>query len=124
MITLFENFNDKINIRPFIIEDNGVFKIPSFDFSRFSEWYVKNANSLVEIIDHAQKEFVLGAHKAFQFARDMLDSDVYLYSSISPKEIAYSFLKPITMDGIQKLIETSQSIAVLPYASTMHVSLV
>ena len=85
---------------------------------------VKNANSLVEIIDQAQKKFVLGAHKAFQFARDMLGSDVYLYSSISSKEIAYSFLKPITMEGIQKLVETSQSIAVLPYASTMHVSLV
>ena len=85
---------------------------------------VKNANSLVEIIDNAQKEFVLGAHKAFQLARDILDSDVYIYSSISPKEIAYSFLKPITMEGIHKLIETSQSIAVLPYASTMHVSIV
>ena len=28
------------------------------------------------------------------------------------------------MEGIQKLIETSQSIAVLPYSSTMHISLV
>ena len=67
---------------------------------------------------------MLEAHKVFQFARDILDSDVHLFSSISPKEIAYSFLNPITMEGIQKLIETSQSIAVLPYSSTMHISLV
>lgn len=41
MITLFESFND-INIKPFIINDDGVFKIPSFNFKYFGEWFVKN----------------------------------------------------------------------------------
>jgi hypothetical protein len=38
MITLFENFNDKINIRNYIVKDKtGVYLIPNYDFLKFGE---------------------------------------------------------------------------------------
>lgn len=44
MITLFENFNNKIKISDYITNDDGVFKIPNFDFNKFSLWFVENIN--------------------------------------------------------------------------------
>lgn len=44
MITLFENFNDKIRISDYITNDNGVFKIPNLSFNKFSLWFVENNN--------------------------------------------------------------------------------
>jgi hypothetical protein len=45
MITLFEQFTNKINIKDYIIEEGGIYKIPSVDYKYFSEW---NLNREVE----------------------------------------------------------------------------
>jgi hypothetical protein len=46
MITLFEDFNNDIDIDDFIyVDENDVTKIPSFSFKNFSEWFVKNLNT-------------------------------------------------------------------------------
>jgi len=41
MITLFESFTQQINIKDYIIEEDGKFKIPSLSFEHFSEHFLE-----------------------------------------------------------------------------------
>jgi nickel-dependent lactate racemase len=84
---------------------------------------VKQAGSLQEIVDKHKRGFVLGAHKAFQYARDMLHADVCLYSSLPDALISEFFLKPVTLDEVNNLLNSGDRIAVLPNASATHVVL-
>lgn len=42
MIATFDNFDKEFKLNDFIDNQDGVFKIPNFDFSRFDEYFVKN----------------------------------------------------------------------------------
>ena len=42
MITLFENFSNAINIKNYIKQEDGIFKIPIFKFEYFDEYFLKN----------------------------------------------------------------------------------
>jgi len=48
MITLFESFNP-INIGPYISKDNSTFRIPSFNFEHFGQYYVNNINTTYNV---------------------------------------------------------------------------
>jgi len=84
---------------------------------------VKNANSIEDLITNHQKKFILGAHKAWQFARELIHANVYLYSSLKADIVRQSFIRSITMAYINKLIQSARKIAVLPYAASTHVVL-
>lgn len=85
--------------------------------------YVKQANTLHDIVSTYNQQFILGAHKAYQYAHDMLRADVYLYSSLADEFVKTFFLKPIKLVDINEMIENSDRIAVLPFASSTHVVL-
>ena len=58
MITLFEDFNNDIDIDDFIyVDENDVTKIPSFSFKNFSEWFINNLNTDYFVIRYFSNNF-------------------------------------------------------------------
>jgi nickel-dependent lactate racemase len=84
---------------------------------------VANATSIEELITNHKKKFILGAHKAYQFARELENAHVYLYSSLKADAVRKLYLQPVSLTHIRKLIQSANKIAVLPYAASTHVVL-
>lgn len=80
--------------------------------------WAREASSPRDIVGRFRKQFVMGGHKAYQLARDVLRAEVYLYSEL-PEALARTFfLRPIAdVNAIGDLIEPGASVAVLPQAS-------
>jgi nickel-dependent lactate racemase len=70
------------------------------------------------IIQKIREKFILGAHKAFQFARELKWAEVFLYSSMDPGLIEKYYMHPIqAFDQIASIIARSESIVILPQAT-------
>ena len=82
--------------------------------------YPKDINLYQDTIIHKIREkFILGAHKAFQFARELKWADGYLYSAMDPELIEQYHLHPIRVfEEIAGIVSASESIVVLPQATT------
>ena len=73
-----------------------------------------------DIIDRLGAKFVMGGHKAYQLARDVLWADVHLYSAMPAEVVEAFFLKPVRdLGAIEALLATARSIACLPQATLM-----
>jgi nickel-dependent lactate racemase len=84
----------------------------------FHQWMTREKD-LDTIIRKIREKFVLGAHKAFQFARELKWAEVYLYSGMDPKLIEQYHMHPIPgIEEIAGIISESESIVILPQATT------
>jgi len=79
------------------------------------------ASGIDDIIKKHKEKFVLGAHKAYQFARELLYANIYLYSSLPENQVKELYLQPLRLEDMNKLIQAANKIVVLPYAVTTHV---
>jgi hypothetical protein len=71
------------------------------------------------IIRKIRERFILGAHKAFQFARELKWADVFLCSSMDPELIEQYYMHPLReLEQIEEIIAESESIVILPQATT------
>ena len=87
---------------------------------RFEEW-MEAAYSPDDIIRRIQDDFVMGGHKAYQIAREVQRANVFLYSQIPPGRVRAWMMTPIrSIDEINRLIDASRSIIVLPQATLMR----
>jgi len=59
MITLFENFTNKIDIKDFMKEKDGKFEIPNFKFEYFGEWVLKNPRYFTQVKYNSLMRFYL-----------------------------------------------------------------
>jgi nickel-dependent lactate racemase len=83
----------------------------------FHQWMTQEKD-LDTIIRKIREKFVLGAHKAFQFARELLWADVFLYSSMDPELIERYYMHPLREFGqIEAIVAESESIVILPQAT-------
>lgn len=83
------------------------------------EW-AKAASRPQDIVDRHRAGFVIGGHKAYQLARDVLHADVYLYSAMSADVVRTFFLNPVNdLDHVEAMMAEAQSIAMLPQATLM-----
>ncbi len=83
------------------------------------EW-AKAASCPQDIVDRHRAGFVIGAHKAYQLARDVLYADVYMHSAMPADVVETFFLKPIDdLTLIEAMMAEAQSIALLPQATLM-----
>jgi nickel-dependent lactate racemase len=83
----------------------------------FHQW-MTHEKDLDTIIRKIRERFVLGAHKAFQFARELLWADVFLYSSMDPELIERYYMHPLREFGqIEAIVADSQRIVILPQAT-------
>jgi nickel-dependent lactate racemase len=84
----------------------------------FHEWMTREKD-LDTIIGKIREKFILGAHKAFQFARELKWAEVYLYSSMDPELIEQYYMHPIrTFEEIDGIVSESEGIVILPQATT------
>lgn len=84
----------------------------------FQEW-MKEAKNPEEIIKRIKKKFIIGAHKAFLFAKEVQWAKVYLYSEMDPSEVKDAFLHPLSnLKEVDSLLEEAEEIIALPHATT------
>jgi nickel-dependent lactate racemase len=88
------------------------------------ENWMEAASGLDDIFERFQREgFILGAHKAFLWARDMAKTEVYLVSSLNPSLVRKLFLKPATSinEALDSALEghgPAARVAVMPKAAS------
>jgi nickel-dependent lactate racemase len=84
----------------------------------FHRWMTQEKD-LDTIIRKIREKFILGAHKAFQFARELKWADVFLYSSMDPGLIEKYYMHPLRdFEQIESIVSESESIVILPQATT------
>ena len=84
----------------------------------FHQWMTQEKD-LDTIIRKIREKFILGAHKAFQFARELKWADVFLYSSMDPELIEQYYMHPLgEFEQIEGIVAGSESIVILPQATT------
>ena len=80
------------------------------------EW-AQAAATPQDIVDRHRAKFVMGGHKAYQLARDVLRADVHLHSAMPADVVETFFLKPVDdLRRVETMLADAQSIAVLPHA--------
>lgn len=81
------------------------------------EWACE-AGSPEAVVERFEKKFVMGGHKAYQLAREVLWADVYLYSSLSEQTVEAFFMQPLAApEDVAGLIGPGDTVAVLPQAT-------
>jgi len=89
----------------------------------FEEWMAA-AESPDDIIGRIRENFVMGGHKAYQIARALQRAKIHLYSKIPPGRVQSWMVRPVTSEaGIEELIRSATSIAVLPQATLTKTAL-
>ena len=84
----------------------------------FQEW-MKKAKNPEEIIKRIKGKFIIGAHKAFLFAKEIQWAKIYLYSEMDTSEVEDAFLHPLSdLKEVDSLLEEAEEIITLPYATT------
>jgi len=83
----------------------------------FDRWMTE-AKDLEDIFRRIREKFVMGGHKAYQFAREIRWARVYLLSSMPADKVRNYFLHPLsTVEEVEPLIREASSIAALPQAT-------
>ena len=84
----------------------------------FHRWMTQEKD-LDTIIGKIREKFILGAHKAFQFARELKWANVFVYSGMDPELIEQYYMHPIRgFEQIEAIVSESESIVILPQAAT------
>jgi nickel-dependent lactate racemase len=83
----------------------------------FHRW-MNEATSVQEIVERIRENFVMGGHKAYQFAREIAWADVYLLSALPPAQVRSYFMTPVGGSGeLGELVGRAERIAALPQAT-------
>jgi len=83
----------------------------------FDRW-MREAKSVQDIVERIRAQFVMGGHKAYQFAREILWADVSLLSALSPGQVRSYFMTPLGgARDLMELAERAGTIAALPQAT-------
>jgi nickel-dependent lactate racemase len=83
----------------------------------FDRWMTE-AGSIEDIFRRIHEKFVMGGHKAYQFAREIAWAKVFLLSKLPPEKVAKYFMHPLTdCREIEPLIRDAGAIACLPKAT-------
>ena len=82
----------------------------------FEDW-VKEAKSPQEIKERIKKKFIIGAHKAYLFAKEVEWAKIYVYSSMK-EEVREAFLTPLSSPSqVKEIIGKEEKVGVLPYGT-------
>ncbi|MBN1557894.1 MAG: nickel-dependent lactate racemase [Lentisphaerae bacterium] len=84
---------------------------------RFHRWMCEEQD-LNAIIRKTQERFILGAHKAYQIAREVLWADVHLYSMLPEAWVRAYRMHPLKdTAAIEALADRAQRVVVIPEAT-------
>ncbi len=80
--------------------------------------WAQEATCPQDLVDRHRKEFIMGGHKAYQLACEVLWADIYIYSMMSPEMVSTFFLKPLKDPALpEDMLTDVESIAVFPQAT-------
>ena len=83
----------------------------------FDEWMTE-ADDLDQIYERIKKKFIMGGHKAYEYAREIKWARVHLLSAIPPNKVKDYFMHPLkSEEDITGLIREADSVAALPQAT-------
>lgn len=83
----------------------------------FDRWMME-AKDINDIFKRIQTKFVMGGHKAYQFAREIRWARVHLLSSLPAQKVKSYFMQPLSsVEDIHALVQSASSIAALPQAT-------
>jgi nickel-dependent lactate racemase len=83
----------------------------------FDRW-MREAACVQDIVERIRAEFVMGGHKAYQFAREISWADVFLLSALPPGQVRAYFMTPLGgARELRGLMEAAGTVAVLPQAT-------
>lgn len=85
--------------------------------SETSYQWMKKAARIEDIFDRIREGFVMGGHKAYQFAKAVEWAEVHLYSTLDSELVTTYFMRPLASPGaVRELIGKGERVAVLPQA--------
>lgn len=80
----------------------------------FVQW-MKEAATPAEVIARLRRKFVMGGHKAYQFARALERAGIHVFSSLDPARVRALKLNPLTRpEEVETLLSKHDTVAVLP----------
>lgn len=83
----------------------------------FDRWMTE-AEDISDIFKRIRKKFIMGGHKAYQFAREIKWARVCLLSRLPAEKVKDYFMHPLaTAEEIGPLIDAANSVAALPQAT-------
>ncbi len=83
----------------------------------FDRW-MNEATSLQDVVERLREGFVMGGHKAYQFAREISWADVNLMSALPPGQVRAYFMTPLGgARDLMELVGRAGSVAALPQAT-------
>ena len=83
----------------------------------FDKWMTE-AKDLKEIFDRIRRKFIMGGHKAYEYAREIQWARVYLMSNVPPHKVEDYFMHPLAgEEDILRLVSQADSVAALPQAT-------
>jgi nickel-dependent lactate racemase len=83
----------------------------------FDRW-MNEATSLPDIVERLRAKFVMGGHKAYQFAREIAWADVCLLSALPPGQVRAYFMTPLGgARNLMELVGCAGTVAALPQAA-------
>lgn len=90
--------------------------------STFETW-MREADSIEEILERIQQDFQIGGHKAASFARAIQRADIYVVSQINPELIREIFMTPFTtvQEAYKKASEVkgeNARVTIMPYGGS------
>ena len=79
----------------------------------YVQW-MREAERLDDIFQRLRERFVMGGHKAYQFARSLAWAEVWLLSAMEPERVRELKMHPLAgVEEIERLIEQAASVSVL-----------
>jgi len=83
----------------------------------FDRW-MNEAVSVQDVVERIRTKFVMGGHKAYQFAREIAWAEVCLLSALPPGQVRSYFMTPLGSAGdLIKRVERAGTVAALPQAT-------
>ena len=83
----------------------------------FDRW-MKEATSVQDIVERIRAKFVMGGHKAYQFAREIAWAEVCLLSALPPGQVRSYFMTPLgSAEDLMERVRCADTIAALPQAT-------
>ena len=78
---------------------------------------MQEAVCIEEIVERIRAKFVMGGHKAYQFAREIAWAEVCLLSALPPGQVRSYFMTPLGgSNDLIRLVDRADTVAALPQA--------
>jgi nickel-dependent lactate racemase len=83
----------------------------------FDRW-MKEAESVQDVVERIREKFVMGGHKAYQFAREIAWAEVCLLSALPSEQVRAYFMTPLgSARDLVELVGRAGTVAALPQAT-------